>query len=95
MKTVTVSPRSKAINTLLDMAQENVLLLQVVDGRQFVLTPVTDLQAFYVGSSDDLAAEIAISRANQALMSFLDERGRQAYPGKGYSLEEVRRQLGL
>ena len=95
MRTVTVSPRSKAVNTLLDMAQENVLLLQTADGRQFVLTPVTDLPAFYVGESDDLATEIAISRANQALMKFLDERGRQAQPGKGTSLAEVRQQLGL
>jgi hypothetical protein len=78
-----------------EMAQENVLLLQAADGRQFVLTPVTDLQAFYVGESDELADEIAISRANQALMKFLDARGRQAQPGKGTSLEEVRRQLGL
>ena len=95
MKTVTVSPKSKAINTLLQMAQENVLLLQTADGRRFVLTPVTNLQAFFVGESDDLATESAIEHANQALMKFLDERGRQTQPGKGTSLEEVRRQLGL
>jgi predicted transcriptional regulator len=95
MKTVTVSPRSKAVNTLLNMAQESVLLLQAADGRQFVLTPITDLQAFYVGDSDDLVTEISIARANQALMKFLDERGRQAQPGKGTSIEEVRRQLEL
>ena len=95
MKTVTISPRSKAVNTLLKMAHENVLLLQAADGRQFVLTPVTDLQAFYVGNSDVLADEIAISRSNQALMKFLDERGKQAKPGKDTSLEDVRRQLGL
>ena len=95
MRTVTVSPRSKEVNTLLDMAQESVILLQTADGRQFVLTPVTDPQAFFIGDSDDLASEIAISRANQALMKFLDERGRQAQPGQDTSLEEVRRQLGL
>ena len=95
MRTVTVSPRSKAVNTLLAMAQENVLLLQAVDGRQFVLTPVIDLQAFYIGDSDELADEIAISRGNQALIKFLDARGREAKPGHGTSIEEVRRQLGL
>ncbi len=95
MKTVTVPLKSKAINALLEMAQENVLLLQTADGRQFVLTPVTNLQAFFVGESDDLATESAIERTNQALIKFLNERGRQAQPGKGTSLEEVRRQLGL
>ena len=95
MKTVTVSPRSKAVNTLLRMAQESAVLLQATDGSQFVLTPVTNVQAFYVGESDELMSEVAIARANQAFMRFLDERGRQAQPGKGISLDQVRRQLGL
>jgi hypothetical protein len=95
MKTVTISARSKAVNSLLRMAQESALLLQATDGSQFILTPVTDLQAFYVGESDNLMSEMAIARANQAFMKFLDERGRQAQPGKGISLEKVRQQLGL
>lgn len=53
------------------------------------------IELFDVGESDDLTTESAIERANQALMKFLDERGQQAQPGKGTSLEEVRRQLGL
>lgn len=53
------------------------------------------IELFAVGESDDLATESAIERANQALMKFLDERGRQAQPGKGTSLEDVRRQLDL
>jgi len=77
------------------MAQETSLLLQTTDGSQFVLTRMSDLQAFYVGDSDDLKSEIAVEGANQALMKFLDERGTQAQPGKGIPLSEVRRQLDL
>jgi hypothetical protein len=95
MKTVTISSRSKAIHSLLRMAQDSAVLLQATDGSQFILTPVTDVQAFSVGESDELSSEIAIARANQALMKFLDERGRQAQPGKGIPLEKVRQQLGL
>lgn len=95
MRTITVSPRSKAVNSLLQMAQESALLLQTSDGSQFILTPVTDVEAFYIGESDDLTSEIAIARANQAFMKFLDDRGREAQPGKGISLEKVRQELDL
>ena len=91
----TVSRRSKAINSLLRMAQESAVLRQASDGSQFVLTPITDVQAFYAGESDEIQSEIAIARANQEFMKFLDERGRQAQPGKGIRLEKVREQLGL
>ena len=53
------------------------------------------IESFEAGDSDDLATENASERANQALMKFLDERSQQAQPGKGTSLEKVRRQLGL
>ena len=95
MKTVTVSRRSKAVNSRFRMAQESALLLQATDGSQLILTPVTAVQAFYVGESDDRQSEIAIARANQAFMQFLAERGRQAHPGKGIPIEKVRQQLGL
>lgn len=95
MKTVTISTHAKEINELLEMAQATALLLQATDGSQFVLTRVTDLPAFYVGDSDDLTTEIAIARANQELMKFLDERGARAQKGKGISLALVRHQLDL
>lgn len=95
MKTIILSEPSKEVNELLQMAQDTTLLLQTSDGSQFVLTRMTDLQAFYVGDSDDLATEIAVARANQALMEFLDERGAGTEPGKGIPLAEVRRRLGL
>lgn len=95
MKTVTISAQAREVNELLQMAQQSPLLLEAADGSQFVLTPMADLQAFYVGHSDELEDEIFVARANQSLMKFLDERGRQSHPGKGIPLAEVRRQLAL
>ena len=77
------------------MAQGSDLMLQAVDGTQYVLMNVTDSESFYVGNSDELSEEIEVARSNEALMRFLDERGERAKNSKGVPLSEVRRQLGL
>ena len=93
MKTITISAHAIEVNELLQMVQQTTLLLKTADGSQFVLTSMADLQAFYVGDSDELENEVSVARANQALMKFLDERAAQAQPGIGIPLAEVRRQL--
>jgi len=95
MKTVIVSARSKTLNELLKMARRTDLILQSVDGTQFVLARVRDSLAFYVGNSDDFDTEIAATRKNRKLMKFLNKRVTKAKAGRGIPLAEVRRQLGL
>ncbi len=68
---------------------------QATDGSQFVLIRMAESQAFNVGDSNDLATEIAVARANQAFMKFLDAHGTQPQKGRGIPLAEVRQQLGL
>jgi hypothetical protein len=74
------------------MAQETDLILQSADGAQFFLARITD-KVFYIGDDDDFDREVEATRKNERLMEFLDERKSES--GKGISLEEVRRQLGL
>jgi hypothetical protein len=95
MKVHTISVKSKTLSDLLKKAHRKDLFLQSPDGEQFVLARVTDLQAFYIGSSDDVDREIEMTRKNKRLMRFLDERGAASQTGKGKSLAEVRRRLGL
>jgi hypothetical protein len=95
MKTMTVNARSRVLNELLKLAQESDVVLQLADGSQFVLSKIDNAEAFEVGESDELVVEIQHARKNKKLMRFLDQRGGQAKNGKGISLAEVRRQLGL
>ena len=93
MKTVTVSGRSKALKALLMLAEQSDILLQTVDGTQFVLSRLPKTESFQVGESDEIADEIAESRKNVALMKFLDQRGERARGQRGTSLAEVRQKL--
>lgn len=95
MKTITVSETTQSVHDLLMLAQKSDLLLQAVDGTQYVLMNVSDAESFYIGESDELSDEIEIARSNEAMMKFLDERSERAKVGKGMSLSETRRQLGL
>jgi hypothetical protein len=105
MKPITISRRLKFLNTLLEQARRSNLILQSADGEQFILARITDVQspaddvladahAFTVGESDDFDEEIVATRQNKALMAFLDERAALSQPGRGTSLEEMRRRLG-
>jgi hypothetical protein len=81
MKPVSVIPSQAELLALLDQAQEDDLLLQLADGREFILSMV-----------DDFDLEIARTRQNEKLMAFLDERAKEAAT---IPLEEVERELGL
>ena len=95
MRMQTISARSKTVSDLLKKARRKDLFLQSPDGEQFVLARVTNLQAFYIGSSDDAEREIEMTRKNKRLGKFLDERGAASKTGKRKSLAEVKRRLGL
>lgn len=95
MKTVTISSRSKIVNELLTLAAQDDLLLQTIDGTQFVLSRLTQAESFQIGESNELADELAESRKNKAFMQFLDERGSQAKERRGTPLAKVRQKLQL
>jgi hypothetical protein len=95
MKTVTVSPRSKALNDLLKQARTSNVLVRSVTGEQFILARISDAQAFYIDNSSDFAEEVKATRANKKLMKFLDERGAKAKSSNRTSLAGVRAELGL
>ena len=81
MKTVNISAGEKTINILLKEAQKEGLILRSPDGHEFILAEL-----------DDFNRELELTRQNQELMKFLDERGKQT---KTMKAAEVKRQLGL
>ena len=95
MRVQSISVKSKTLSDLLKKARRKDLFLQSADGEQFVLARVTDLQAFYIGSSNDAEREIEMTRKNKRLAKFLDERGAASKISKKKSLAEVRQRLGL
>jgi hypothetical protein len=81
MRTITVSKRAKGINTLLNQARRQNLIIRSPDGREFVLAEV-----------DDFNREIELMRQNKELMAFLDLRAEQT---KTVPFDKVKAQLGL
>ena len=80
MKTINVTAASN-LAKLLDEADEEGVVLKTPEGREFLLTEL-----------DDFDAEVESVRRNPELMEFLDQRSRSE---KTYTLEEVRKKLGL
>ena len=66
MKTLTISPRQRAVSALLQRAQQGGIILRSPDGHEFILAEI-----------DDFDREIELTRKNERLMKFLDERGKQ------------------
>jgi hypothetical protein len=81
MKVIDIPSQANEINTLLDQARQDDLLVRSADGREYMLTAV-----------EDFDWEIARTRQNQKLMAFLDARAKQTAT---LPLAEVKRQLGL
>ncbi len=81
MKTITVPMDAKGVNSLLEHAREEDILICAADGAEFLMTAI-----------DEFDQEIARTRANAKLMALLDERARQT---DTIPLEQVKRQLGL
>lgn len=81
MKTIVVSTRSKAVNTLLKQAQHGGLILRSPEGHEYILAEI-----------DDFDREIELTRNNKSLMKLLDKRGRQT---KTIKAVDVRAELDV
>ena len=80
MKTLTISPRQRAVSALLRRANQGGVILRSPDGREFILAEI-----------DDFDREIELTRKNERLMKFLDQRARQP---RTLSLAEAAARLG-
>lgn len=81
MKTIEIREGIPSINDLLKLAREENIILRLPDGQEFLLAEI-----------DDFKREIELTRNNEDLMRFLDERSKNP---RTYTLNEVREQLGL
>lgn len=81
MKIIDVPTDSTALTDLLEEARRNNLLLRTADGLEFILAEI-----------DNFDEEIELTRQNQELMKFLDDRGQKT---KTISSADVRSRLGL
>lgn len=81
MRLIELSENILNINEILDFAGRENIVLRVSDGREFVLAEL-----------DSFDRELELTRQNEELMSFLDRRSEEE---KTYTLEEVKKQLGI
>lgn len=81
MKTIEVRGKIPSVNDILKLASEENIILTLPDGHEFLLAEI-----------DNFDREIELTRENQELMKFLDERSKNP---RVFSLDEVREQLGL
>ena len=81
MRTVDIRRESIEINTLLNQAREEALILRTADGVEFVLA-----------AAEDFDEEAARTRDSEELVAFLEARARQA---QTVPLHEVKRRLGI
>jgi hypothetical protein len=81
MKTVQIPKQARSINSLLNQARKQDLIVQAADGSEFMLTVV-----------DEFELEIAATRRNKKLMAFLEKRAKSK---EWIPLEDVESELGL
>lgn len=93
MRVVTVPTQEKFLFDLLTKVHEEGLILQTIDGQQFVLLSLDGWKGFYVGDSGDFEQEVKATAENKALIAFL--AARRNTNGKQISMANVKQQLGL
>ena len=81
MKMIKVTENSLNLEAILNLASKENILLETLEGREFVLAEIKNFDR-----------EVELTRQNQELMNFLDERSREQ---KTLTLNQVRQQLGL
>jgi hypothetical protein len=81
MKTIPLLDLLPPLADLLEQAQEEALILQTPDGKEFVLAAL-----------DDFAHEVEPTRQHPDLMTLLDQRGQEESIIK---LSNLKTQLGL
>ena len=81
MKTIELTQESPNLEGILDLAGQDNLILKTSDGREFVLAEV-----------DQFDREIELTRKNEELIKFLDQRSEE----EGlFSIQEARERLNL
>ena len=81
MRTITIAQPDRSVAALLKEAQGENLILQLPDGREFILAEI-----------DSFNQEVKLARENQPLMDLLAQRRKQA---KRVSFAEAKAQLGI
>ena len=81
MRTITIAQPDRSVAALLKEAQGENLILQLPDGREFILAEI-----------DSFNQEVKLARENQPLMDLLAQRRKQA---KRVSFAEATAQLGI
>lgn len=79
MRTIELLDEPPSINEVLKLAGKEDIILRSLDGQEFVLAEI-----------DDFNREIELTRQNQRLMKFLEERSKET---KTFTLKQVKQQL--
>ncbi|MBU0568078.1 hypothetical protein KJ693_04850 [bacterium] len=79
MRTIELLDKPSGIDEVLKLASKENIILRTLDGREFILAEV-----------DDFDKEIELTRQNQELMKFLEERSKET---ETFTLKQVRQQL--
>ena len=95
MKPVTVPSGAKTLNNLLKKARRRNVILESADGERFVLASIAQWQGFDVGNSEDFAVEVKRTAQNKKLAKLMAKRRAKDKGQPRFSLEEVRKELGL
>lgn len=81
MKTMAIAQPDRSVAALLKEAQGENLILQLPDGREYILAEI-----------DSFNQEVTLTRENQSVMDLLALRRK---PSKRISLAEAKAQLGI
>ena len=81
MKTIELSDNMPNLKEMLKLASKENIILKTPNGREFVLAEV-----------DDFNREIELTRQNQELMNFLEERSKET---KTFTINQIKQQLNL
>jgi hypothetical protein len=76
VKTIDLSSETLTVNELLELASEENVLVRTLEGREYLLADI-----------EDLDSEVESIRRNPELMQFLDQRSQET---KTYTLSQVR-----
>lgn len=81
MRTITIAQPDRSVAALLKEAQGENLILQLPDGREYILAEI-----------DSFDQEVKLTRENQSVMDLLALRRK---PSKRISLAEAKAKLGI
>ena len=92
MKVITVSEEQYSLLKLLQTIDQDGVILQTIDGRQFILSPFNGWHGFEIQNTEDFEQEVKSTSENSELIDFLASRNQNK---KRVSIAEVKEQLGI